>query len=75
MAPLGTVTPSWVVVALDAVVEVPLSVTVFDAGVVEKPVPLMVTVLPTGPAPGSNEMTFTVVDAWRPIDKMLPTAS
>jgi hypothetical protein len=63
VAPLGTVTTSCVVDALETVAVVPLNVTVFDAGVAEKPVPLMVTVVPTGPVTGTNEITFTVVDA------------
>ena len=49
VAPLGTVTTSCVVDALETVAVVPLKVTVFEAGVAEKPVPLIVTVVPTGP--------------------------
>jgi hypothetical protein len=75
VAPPGTVTTSWVVVALETVAEVPLNVTVFDAGVAEKPVPLIVIVVPTGPVAGTKEMTVTVVEANRPIDRTFPTAS
>jgi hypothetical protein len=75
VAPEGTVTTSFVAVAVVTVAAVPLNVTVFDDGVAEKPVPLMVTVVATGPVPGENEMMDTCEEAWRSIDSTFPTAS
>jgi hypothetical protein len=49
VAPVGTVTARVVVVALITVAAVPLKVTVFDVGVVEKFVPVIVTDAPMAP--------------------------
>src|SRR5688572_7744499 len=62
---LGTVTTSWVVVALVTVAAVPLNVTVFWLAVAENPVPEMVTVAPIGPDSGEKEIIFTWEDACR----------
>jgi hypothetical protein len=74
-APEGTVTITFVVVALVAVAAVPLNVTASCDAVADKPVPAIVTVVPTGPLDGESEMIETCDVAWRPIDKILPTAS
>src|SRR5688572_20332461 len=73
--PVGTVTTSCVVDAVETVAAVPLNVTVFWLPVGENPVPEMVTVVPTGPDSGENEMMDTCDDAWRSMDNTLPTAS
>ena len=75
VAPLGTVATSFVVVAVEIVALVPLKATVSLLTVAEKPVPKMVTVVPTGPLVGVNVMMDTVDVACRPIARMLPTAS
>jgi hypothetical protein len=54
VAPVGTVTASVVAVALVTVAAVPLKVTVFDVGVVEKFVPVMVTDAPMAPDVGER---------------------
>src|SRR2546430_6662550 len=63
VAPEGTVTTSWVAVADATVATVPLNFTVSWLGVVLYPVPLMVTVDPTGPRFGLNSMRETVEEA------------
>src|SRR5262245_6543483 len=75
VADTGTVTTSFVFVALDTVADVPLKVTVFWFAVAEKPVPEIVTVAPIGPLAGENVMMETVALALRPIESRLPTAS
>ena len=75
VAPDGTVTTNWVAVADETVAEVPLKVTVFWLVVPENPVPRIVTVVPTGPLGGENEMIEACDEAWRPIEVTLPTAS
>ena len=54
---------------------VPCTVTVLEAGVVEKPVPTIFTVVPTGPVAGENAMIDTEDELYRPIDSTFPTAS
>jgi hypothetical protein len=54
VAPLGTLTLSDKDVAASTVAAVPLNLTVFEAGVEEKPVPLISTVAPTSPFGGSS---------------------
>jgi hypothetical protein len=63
VAPPGTVTVSWVLVAAETVAPVPLKVTVFWLGVVENPVPEIVTTVDTGPVAGENEIIDTFDDA------------
>jgi hypothetical protein len=75
VADTGTVTTSWVALALDTVADVPLKVTVFWFAVAENPVPEIVTVAPIGPPAGEKVTIETVELALRPIDRRLPTAS
>ena len=63
VAPAGTVTVSWVVVAALTVASVPLKRTVFCAGVALNPMPAMVTVVPTGPCFGVKSTIRTAVAA------------
>ena len=63
VAPAGTVTVSWVVVAALTVASVPLKRTVFCAGVALKPMPAMVTVVPTDPCFGVKSTITTAVAA------------
>jgi hypothetical protein len=60
VAPVGTVTSMLVVVDAVIVAAVPLNVTAFCAGVALKPVPVIVTGVPTGPEPGVKPVTVTV---------------
>ena len=59
VAPAGTVTLILVVVDEATVAAVPLKVTVFCAGVALKPVPVMVTGVPTGPELGAKLAMLT----------------
>ena len=54
---MGTETTSCVAAAELTVADVPLNATEFELGVELKPVPEMVTELPTAPADGMNSMT------------------
>ena len=65
VAPDGTVTTSSFALALEIVALVPLKRTVFELGVDENPVPLILTVAPTRPLPGEKAMIETAVDAVR----------
>ena len=60
VAPTGTVVVSDVIVAAVTVAVVPLNVTTLFAGVVLKFVPEIVTVAPTAPLPGVNEVNVGV---------------
>jgi hypothetical protein len=60
VAPEGTTATSCVGAAETTVAGVPLNVTVFWLGVALKPVPKIVTEVPTSPLPGVNSMS----DAW-----------
>jgi hypothetical protein len=75
VAPAGTVTTSFVGLALDTVAAVPLNVTASWLGVAENPVPKIATAVPVKPTPGENEMIDTCEDECRSIDRTLPTAS
>jgi hypothetical protein len=75
MAAAGTVTISWVAVAPVTVAAVPLKETAFWAGLVLNPVPLTVTLVPTGPLVGDIAMMEVCEDAFREIASRLPTAS
>jgi hypothetical protein len=75
VAPAGTVVTIWVVVDEVTLAETPLKVTVFWLGVALKPVPKMVTVVPTGPLSGVNSMIDTTDELWRVIESRFPTAS
>ena len=55
VAPAGTATVSCVADALFTVADVPLILTILSDGVVEKNVPVMVTVVPTLPEVGVKE--------------------
>jgi len=59
VAPAGTVTTSCVAVAALTVAAVPLNVTVFWPAVGLKPVPEIVTILPTAPLPGLKPVMET----------------
>jgi len=56
VAPAGTGTTNVVAVAVDTVAVVPLNLTVLLALVVLKFVPVIVTTVVTGPAPGENNV-------------------
>lgn len=75
VAPLGTVTTNCVALADATVAEVPFIWTAFWLGVVLKAVPLIVTVVPTGPLVGTNPMIETCDDGLVEIDRRFPTAS
>jgi hypothetical protein len=76
VAPLGTTTTSWFVVALVTVAAVPLKVTASWLAVAENPVPLIVIVLPgAAPVDGEMEMIETIPASVRVIESRLPTAS
>jgi hypothetical protein len=53
----------------------PLKVTVFWVDVVLKPVPKIVTDVPTGPLLVDISMTDTAEEFWRTMDRRFPTAS
>jgi len=75
VAPVGTVATIWVVVDEVTLAETPLKVTVFWLGVVLKPVPKIVTVVPIGPLSGVNSIIDTTEELWRVIESRLPTES
>ena len=75
VAPLGTVTMSSVDVAEMTVAATPLIMTVFAPGVVEKPVPLMVSVEPGAPWLEVNPETASVVSETVCSETILPTES
>jgi hypothetical protein len=75
VAPEGTLVVIWVAVEAVTVAVVPLNVTAFWLGVALKPVPWIVTEVPTVPLPGENSMIATVLEAWREMLSRLPTAS
>ncbi len=75
VAPAGTAVTIWVVVDEVTLAETPLNVTAFWLGVVLKPVPKIVTVVPTGPLSGVNSMIDTTAVLCRVIESRLPTAS
>ena len=60
LAPTGTVVVMVVVVLAVTVAVVPLNVTVLFAATTSKFVPVMVTVVPTGPLEGLKELSYTV---------------
>ena len=75
-----TVTVVVMLVAVDAftVAPVPLKLTVLSAGVVLKPVPVMVTVVPTGPLMGLKELiagTNSTSGLAHKLPKVLPAKS
>ena len=74
-APDGTDAMICVEVADVTVVAVPLNCTVFCDAVVLKPVPLIVTAVPTGPVRGVNEIIETWLEPYREIESMFPTES
>ena len=57
------------------VAAVPLNLTVFEAGVLEKPVPSIVTVEPTSPFVGLVWITDSEDDACRETESRFPAAS
>lgn len=75
VAPAGTETTSFDVVAEIIEAAVPLNVTVFCAAVALKPVPLIVTVVPTPPLCGEKSVTPTWPACMREMAMILPTAS
>ncbi len=75
VAPVGTAATSWFGLAELTVAVTPLNCTVFCEAVGLKPVPLMVTFVPTGPLPGANCMMETCVGVSRVMDRIFPTAS
>jgi hypothetical protein len=75
VAPAGTLTVSEVALAALTPAAVPLNLTVFEAGVVENPVPSIVTVAPTSPLAGVSWTTDKAEEAWRDIERRFPAAS
>ena len=75
VAPVGTVTTSWVQVADETVAVVPFNVTVSWLAVGEKFAPEIVTVVPEEPDSGENDETRTVPVVSRVTDVRLPVAS
>jgi len=75
VAPAGTFTDRAVALAPLTVAGVPLNSTVFELGVVEKPVPSIVTASPTCPRPGETWMIESSEDSRRVIERRLPAAS
>jgi hypothetical protein len=75
VAPLGTVTSSWLVVADVTLALIPLKLTVSPEGAALKSVPVMVTLAPTGPRTGATPMMDTAAVDWWAIEVMLPAAS
>jgi len=75
VAPEDTVATICVGAADSTVAGVPLNVTVFWLGVWLKPVPEIVTVVPTGPLLGVNSMTDVCAELFRVMPSRFPTAS
>jgi hypothetical protein len=75
VVPIGTLTFNEVAVAALTVAVVPLNLTVSEAGVVENPVPSIVTVAPTSPLAGLSWTIDRAEDAWREIESRFPAAS
>jgi hypothetical protein len=75
VAPAGTLTVRVVAVAAVTDALVPLNLTVFEPGVVENPVPWIVTVAPTSPRDGLNWMTASFEEGLREIESRFPAAS
>jgi hypothetical protein len=61
VAPDGTVTTTCVVVAAATIAFVPLNATTFAAGLAAKPVPEIVTLVPTGPLDGVKPLIVRAV--------------
>jgi hypothetical protein len=74
-APNGTVAAIRVAVAEIAAAGMPLNMIVFSLGVSLKPVPRIVTDVPTGALFGMNSMIETTEELCRSIESRLPTAS
>jgi hypothetical protein len=68
-------TVSEVGLAALTLVAVPLNLTVFEAGVLEKPVPSIVTVVPMSPRSGLSWITDKVEDVCREIERRFPAES
>jgi hypothetical protein len=79
MAPVvavaGTVVTICVVVAETIVAEIPLKLTLFWPAVAPNPVSLIVTVVPTTPFCGVNEMMESWLKFAREIERIFPIAS
>jgi hypothetical protein len=75
VAPDGTVVTIWFAVAEVNVAPVPLKLTESSLRVVLKPVPYIVTVVPTGPLVGVNWRTDAWDDVYRAMARTLPTGS
>jgi hypothetical protein len=75
VAPDGTAVMICVAVEDETEAGVPLKLTVFWAGVLLNPDPLIVTVDPADPLVGEKLITETWLGLIREIDKMFPTAS
>ena len=75
VAPVGTVTVKLVAVAALTVAVVVLNFTVLLAGVVLKPDPYSVTVVPAGPTLGVNSVRLTVLAPLLRMAVMLPARS
>jgi hypothetical protein len=75
VVPTGTVATMLVAVDEMTVAAVPLKLTALLLGVVLNPVPVSVTVVPTGPCRGLKSMMEAAVDGKREIPMRFPTAS
>jgi hypothetical protein len=73
VAPAGTVATICVGLAEEMTAVVPLNLTVSWLGKELKPVPTIVTEVPTGPLVGEN--VVIAIGVCRVIDRILPTAS
>ena len=75
VAVAGTVATICVEVAETIVAETPLKLTLFCPAVAPNPVPLIVTVLPTTPFCGVNEMMESWPEFAREMERIFPAAS
>jgi hypothetical protein len=75
VAPLGTLTVSELAVAALTLADVPLNLTTLELGVVENPVPSILTVAPTCARAGLSWRSESFEEAWRLIESRFPPAS
>jgi hypothetical protein len=75
VVPTGTAVTMLVAVDDTTVAAVPLKLTALLLGVALNPVPVRVTVVPTGPCRGLKSMMEAEVDGKREIPRRFPTAS
>lgn len=75
VAPLGTVTPITVALQLETVAVVPLNFTVLVPWFAPKPLPVMVTVVPTGPTEGEMLLMVDATPKLTPLPASPPAVT